>query len=150
MTAYPDTSFLCSIYREQEHTHLADDYRETMTEPLRFTSLLEFEFLQSIELQVWLHAADRTKGYPRHQADQMIADWQADVAVGLNLITPVDMDAILRLASTYSRQRTGKSGHRTLDVLHVATAVHLGAVVFLTFDSRQKKLAQHAGLKVPF
>jgi len=150
VTAYPDTSFLCSIYREQEHSPLADEYRESMREPIHFTRLLEFEFLQSIELQVWLHAADHTKGFPRRQADQMIADWQADVAAGLNRVTPCDMDAVLRLAATYSIQRTAKSGHRTLDVLHVATAVHLGAKEFLTFDGRQKKLARHVGLKVPF
>jgi hypothetical protein len=28
--------------------------------------------------------------------------------------------------------------------------VHLRATEFLTFDGRQKKLARHAGLKVPF
>ena len=150
MNAYPDTSFLCSIYREQEHSPLADDYRESMTEPLHFTRLLEFEFLQAIELQVWLHAADRTRGYPRRVADQMTADWQADVASGLNRVAPCDMDAVLRLASTFSTQRTAKGGHRTLDILHVATAVHLGAREFLTFDGRQKKLARHAGLEVPF
>ena len=150
MTAYPDTSFLCSLYREQEHSPLSDDYRESMSEPLYFTRLLEFEFLQSIELQVWLHTADRTKGYPRHIADQMTADWQADVAAGLNRVIPCDMDAVLRLATTYSIQRTAKGGHRTLDVLHVATAIQLGAKEFLTFDARQKKLAQHAGLRVPF
>jgi predicted nucleic acid-binding protein len=148
--AYPDTSFLCSIYREQEHSPLADDYRESMTEPLHFTRLLEFEFLQAIELQVWLHAADRTRGYSRRVADQMTADWQSDVAAGLNRVTPCDMDSVLRLASTFSTQRTAKGGHRTLDILHVATAVHLGAKEFLTFDGRQKKLARHAGLEVPF
>ncbi|PAZ01577.1 MAG: hypothetical protein CAK85_02610 [Spartobacteria bacterium AMD-G5] len=150
MTAYPDTSFLCSVYRQQDHTPLALDYRDAMTEPLFFTRLLEFEFLQSIELQVWLHAADRKKGYPRFVADQMIADWQADVAAGLNRVVPFDVDAVLGLASTYSRQKTAKGGHRTLDILHVATAVHLRASEFLTFDSRQKKIARHAGLKVPF
>lgn len=150
MTAYPDTSFLCSIYRIQDHTPQALDYRESMTEALHFTRLLEFEFLQAIELQVWLHAADRTRGYPRRVADQMTADWQADVAGGLNRVTPCDMDAVLRLASTFSTQRTAKGEHRTLDVLHVATAVHLGAREFLTFDGRQKKLARHAGLEVPF
>jgi predicted nucleic acid-binding protein len=150
MTAYPDTSFLCSLYREQEHSPLADDYRDSMAEPLHFTRLLEFEFLQSIELQVWLHAADRTKGYPRHVADQMIADWHADVAAGLNRVVSFDMDAVLGLASTYSHQRTARGGNRTLDILHVATAVHLRAREFLTFDGRQKKLARHAGMKVPF
>ncbi len=52
MIAYPDTSFLYSLYREQVHSERADAYRETMTEPLHFTRLLEFEFLQAIELQV--------------------------------------------------------------------------------------------------
>ncbi len=84
MIAYPDTSFLCSVYRKQIHTPAALAYKEAMTEPLCFTRLLEFEFLQAIELQVWLHSADRKKGYSRREADQMIDDWETDIASGLN------------------------------------------------------------------
>ena len=71
-------------------------------------------------------------------------------AAGVNRVVPFDIDAVLGLAAAYSRQRTAKGGHRTLDILHVATAVHLCAGEFLTFDGRQKKIARHAGLKVPF
>lgn len=149
MIAYPDTSFLCSVYREQEHSERADAYREAMTEPLFFTSLLEFEFIQAIRLQVWLHAADRKKGYSEKEADQMIADWELDVASGGNVLVPNDANAVLRLARTFSLQRTAGGGHRTLDILHVATAVHLGAREFLTFDDRQRKLAAYAGLALP-
>ncbi len=149
MIAYPDTSFLCSIYRKQIHTPAALTYRETMTEPLHFTRLLEFEFLQAIELQVWLHATDRKKGYARREADQMLKDWEADIASGLNKLVPSDSDAVLRLAGSYSQNRTAQGGHRSLDILHVATAIHLGAKEFLTFDERQRTLAQHAGLKLP-
>jgi predicted nucleic acid-binding protein len=39
-------------------------------------------------------------------------------------------------------------GHRSLDVLHVATALHLGAREFLTFDANQRKLATAEKLKV--
>jgi predicted nucleic acid-binding protein len=39
-------------------------------------------------------------------------------------------------------------GHRSLDVLHVATALHLGAREFLTFDTNQRKLAAAEKLKV--
>jgi predicted nucleic acid-binding protein len=39
-------------------------------------------------------------------------------------------------------------GHRSLDVLHVATALHLGAREFLTFDANQRKLALAENLKV--
>ncbi len=34
-------------------------------------------------------------------------------------------------------------------ILNVATAVHLRAKAFLTFDDRQRRLACHAGLEVP-
>jgi len=149
MIFYSDTSFLCSIYRKQVHTPAALSFRESMAEPLHFTCLLEFEFLQSIQLQVWLHSSDRKKGYPQRVADQMVADWESDIASGTNEPVPCDMDAVLRLAATFTRQRTATGGHRTLDVLHVATAVHLGARQFLTFDTRQRKLAQYAGLRVP-
>jgi len=149
MSVYPDTSFLCSLYREQEHSSSADEYRDSMTGPLPFSRLLEFEFLQAIELQVWLHAQDRTKGYSRHQADQMIADWESDVAAGLNRLVSVDHDLVLGLARKLSRNRTAQGGHRTLDILHVATAVHLQAETFLTFDARQRQLAEASGLTVP-
>jgi len=149
MIAYPDTSFLCSVYREQVQSPQADAYKASMTEPLHFTNLLEFEFIQAMRLQVWLHGMDRKKGYSEREADQMIVDWERDVAKGLNRLVACDMDAVLRLARTFSLKRTGLGGHRTLDILHVATAVHLGAEVFLTFDARQRQLAEHAGLQVP-
>lgn len=46
-------------------------------------------------------------------------------------------------------QRTRKNGHRTMDILHVATALHLGVTEFVTFDSNQKVLAESEGLVVP-
>ena len=149
MIHYADTSFLCSIYRTQAHSTVADLIRESIDEPLHFTSLLEFEFLQAIELQVWLHSRDKTKGYPRREANRMIADWEKDIATGINRLVSFDMDAVLRLSRSLSSQTTAKGGHRTLDIFHVATAVHLGASRFLTFDARQRALALHAGLEVP-
>ena len=79
----------------------------------------------------------------------MVADWETDIAARLNILVPADTDAVLRLARTFSLQRTEKGGHRTLDILQVAAAVHLGAKAFLTFDKRQRKLARYAGLTVP-
>ena len=48
-----------------------------------------------------------------------------------------------------SAEVDGEEG-RFADILHVATALHLGATEFFTFDANQKKLAEAAGLKVPF
>jgi predicted nucleic acid-binding protein len=35
------------------------------------------------------------------------------------------------------------------DILHVASAIHLGSEVFLTFDANQKRLAEASGMEVP-
>lgn len=149
MIAYPDTSFLCSVYREQEHSVQADAYRAQMTEPLRVSRLLDFEFRQAIRLQVWLHQQDKKKGYGQNEADQMLADWASDIAAGVVEIIPVDHEAVLRLAEFLSSTYTPGGGNRTLDIMHVATAKHLSARDFLSFDGRQKKLAKAVGLKTP-
>jgi len=149
MIHYADTSFLCSIYRQQDHTDRALELRGGLGELLHYTSLLEFEFVQAVELQVWLHSNDKTRGYSRAEANRMIRDWESDVASGINRLVPFDMDAVLRLSKSYSIRQTATGGHRTMDVLHVATAVHLGAKKFLTFDARQRILAEFAGLEVP-
>ena len=127
MTAYPDTSFLCATYRRQDNSAAADAYRMRLHEPLHATELLQFEFLQSIRLQVWLHAHDKKKGYSQAEADQMIDDWRADLAKGIIEIVPYDASAVARLAEHFSSSHTVGTGNRTLDILHVATAVHLGA-----------------------
>jgi hypothetical protein len=48
-----------------------------------------------------------------------------------------------------ARRRTPQLGTRTLDVLHVASAVKLQAEMFYTFNRNQEKLARAEGLLVP-
>lgn len=150
MNVYPDTSFLCSIYRRQSRTADALAFRETLNEPLPYTSLLEFEFMQALRLQVFLRNSDITKGCEQTEADQTVADWEADIAAGLLQQVSYDAEAVNKLARVYSDLYTSRSGHRSLELLHVATAIHLRAKKFLTFDARQKALAKFVGLKVPF
>jgi len=149
MNDYPDTSFLCGVYRRQDNTPEALAYRRNMTEPLRVSNLLEFEFRQAVRLQVWLHSQDRKKGYTQAEADQMLADWESDIAAGHVEIISTDAEAVLRMAEHLSEKHTALTGNRTLDILHIATAKHLSARNFLSFDARQKKLAKAAGLKTP-
>lgn len=149
MRNYPDTSFLCAVYRVQDNSEAAWAYRDSMTEPVRVSTLLEFEFRQAVRLQVWLHTQDRKKGYTQAEADQMLADWESDIAEGHVEIISTDADAVLRMAEHLSEKHTALTGNRTLDILHIATAKHLSARNFLSFDARQKKLAKAIGLKTP-
>jgi hypothetical protein len=52
------------------------------------------------------------------------------------------------LARQLSLKFSARLGTRSLDVLHVASALALRASTFLTFDLRQRKLALAAKLRV--
>jgi hypothetical protein len=45
-------------------------------------------------------------------------------------------------------QYAGRGGQRTIDLLHVALALECAADTFLSFDRRQRRLAEAVGLKV--
>ena len=69
---FPDTSFLCSVYRTQEHSVRADAFMAQRTGPIPVSSLLLLEFRQSLRLQVRLHTKDKTKGFNKTEATQML------------------------------------------------------------------------------
>ncbi len=58
------------------------------------------------------------------------------------------MPEVMTEAERLSASHSGKLGTRSLEVLHVAAALLIGSPVFLTFDTRQAKLAKASGLKV--
>jgi predicted nucleic acid-binding protein len=148
MIAFPDTSFLCAFYRRQDNSPQAAAYFKAMPEALHVSGLLLYEFRQSVRFQVWLHARDKSKGYPQADCDRALADLQADLDTGALGVVAADWQDVHRLAETMSKRRTIAGGHRSLDILHVATALHLGARIFLTFDTNQRKLAAAEKLKV--
>jgi len=148
MIAFPDTSFLCAFYRRQDNSPAAAAYFKTMSEALHVSGLLLYEFRQSVRFQVWLHARDKAKGYPRADCDHALADLQTDLDTGAVVVVTADWPDVHRLAEMLSKRHTIAGGRRAFDVLHVATALHLGAREFLTFDANQRKLAAAEKLKV--
>ena len=148
MNAFPDTSYLCAIYRRQDNSLAAAAHFKAMPEPLPVSGLLLYEFRQSVRFQVWLHARDKTKGYSQAECDRALADLQTDLDTGALVIVAAEWADVHRRAEDLSKRHTAAGGHRSLDVLHVATALHLKAREFLTFDANQRQLAAAAGLKV--
>lgn len=79
----------------------------------------------------------------------MLEALQANIVGGLLLIPPVeDWAKVYSLAEELSSQFTIQCGYRSFDVLHVATAIHLRAGRFITFDKHQAGLAKAASLDV--
>ena len=148
MIAFPDTSFLCAIYRSQDNSPQAAAYFKALPEALHVSGLLLYEFRQSLRFQVWLHRQDKAKGHPQADSERALADLQTDLDTGTVVVATVDWPDVYRLAETLSTRHTMAGGHRSFDVLHVATALHLGAREFLTFDANQRKLAAAEKLKV--
>lgn len=149
MIAYPDTSFLCAFYRQQVNSSLAAAYFAQMPEALHVASPLLFEFRQSVRWQAYLHSKDPSKGYSHSLARAALAKLQSEIALGAVVIVPIEWADVASIAERLSAQYTAAEGYRGFDVLHVATALHLGAVEFLTFEAKQKKLALAEGLQVP-
>ncbi|RYD31099.1 MAG: PIN domain-containing protein [Verrucomicrobiaceae bacterium] len=149
MIAFADTSFLCSVYREQIHSSAADRYLQARLLPLTVSSLLLLEFRQSVRLQTRLFSLDRQKGFSAKESFLMLNDLRQDLDRGVIRSEPVDWSMVHRLAEALSEKHTASGGHRLIDILHVATGLHLGAREFLTFDANQRALAEAEGMTVP-
>lgn len=149
MKAYSDTSFLCALYRTQDNSGQALEYRAGMNEPLCVTRLLLWEFRQSVRFQAFRHSKNRDVGYPLHEAEKMMSDLNEDLRDGFVINMEVDFIDILVTGERISKSRTFAGGHRSFDILHVATALELGAEEFLSFDENQIVLATAEGLATP-
>lgn len=148
LNAFPDTSFLCSLYVPLAHSVRAISALKRLQGPLLISPLLRYEFRQSVRLQIFRFQQYRTQGYSAGVAQQALRALQDDLNVGILYLANVDFADVLDHAERLSSASTTQGGHRSMDILHVATALHLGAKTFLTFDARQKALAESVGLRV--
>jgi len=142
MMTYTDTGFLCSLY---SHDALSQKAAAAMTriqgQPA-FLWIHQLEFRNALRLRVF------RKEITPAQRDASLNLLLADLASGVLVHADVPHHAIMVEAERLSASHSEKLGTRSLDILHVAAAVVLGAKEFHTFDARQSKLAKAAGLKV--
>ena len=149
MNAFADTSIVCALTRLQDNTPYAHSLVESFKEPIQLSSLVVFEFRQSVRLQAFRFSNDRSQGFSKKVADAMLDQLDQNIINGVFIVPPVDWMDVYSLAERLSLKHTFQGGHRTMDVLHVATALHLKIKKFLSFDTKQAMLAKKEGLKVP-
>jgi hypothetical protein len=87
-------------------------------------------------------------GLPNIQLPTSKSENDKDIAAGVLILTPCDWASVHAQAERLSRQRKSEAGHRAMDLLHLASALTLGATDFLTFDQNQAELATVLGLTV--
>jgi len=109
---------------------------------LPLTTLSRFELLNAIRLSVF-----RQQLNPRVAAIDVLTI-KADIESGVLEVISCDWAAVHAEAERLSARRTAEGGHRSMDILHVATALSMGAREFLSFDGNQTRLASEEGLTV--
>lgn len=139
MIIYADTSFLVSLYIPESNS--AEAERRISTKPrLLLTPLHRAEWAHAIEHHVFQNHISR------REAEQLHREFERDCAEGV--WTEIELPVLaFETCSRLARRHAARLGTRTLDTLHVASALELKAERFWTFDQRQSKLARAESLK---
>jgi predicted nucleic acid-binding protein len=140
LNIYADTSFFISVYLPDQHSPEAQ--RRLAQQPL--------VWLTPLHLAEWTHAIAllvfRNK-VSTQEAQQVYRNFERDRLAGVWV--EVDLPAkAFEVCARLARHHVASLGVRTLDTLHVASALELVAQSFWTFDARQANLARVEGLKL--
>lgn len=142
MSAYADTSFLVSLYILDSNSARAAAHMKQAKLPVLLTSLGELELTNALALRLFRKEIVRSRINAAH------ALLRKDIEAGVLTPKPLSV-AMFEKAKQIARKRTPQLGTRTLDILHVASALVLQADVFYTYDANQGKLARLEGFVTP-
>ena len=142
MVAFADTGFLASLYLKESTSAAARAAIQAAGVVLPFTPLVELELRNS------LNRAVQRQRITMAQRDALWQDVETDIAGGFLVPTPVASGHLHDKARQLSDRHTPALGTRSLDLLHIAAALHLESKIFFSFDDRQRKAAASEGLKV--
>ena len=138
---YLDASFVFSLYRPDRISPFAASLLAAARAPLILSSFCEFEVFNAISLCIF------RKEISEYEALGTRRKFDINIQSGAYLVRPLPETAFAR-AKALAEKITPSIGVRAADLLHIAAAIELGAKSLYTFDQKQHKSAQAAGLKV--
>jgi len=141
LSVYADTSFLVSLYVLDANSEKAVSHIQQAKLPILLTTFGELELTNAISLRLFRRELASARAKATH------ALVRKDIVDGVLLIKQMTMNNFEK-AMQMARRRTPHLGTRTLDILHVASALELKAETFYTFDHNQARLAKAEGLRV--
>ncbi len=139
---YVDPSALRRLYIHEPRSRAFCVWLARTRGPLPLTLHGRAELVNSIQLAVF------RRMITPDVADGALADLGSDLSEGRLALADVPWRRALDRATELSRLHTPVLGTRTLDVLHVASAVELGCRALVTYDERQAALARAVKLRV--
>lgn len=142
MSYYYDTGLLLKLYTEEPESDAVRTFCIQSAEPIPFLALHQSECTSALHLKAFRGECSVA------QANRALSDIAEDRRAGvLHSINP-NWQAIWKRTTELAQSYAAITGCRTLDSLHVACALELGYVRFVSSDARQSKLAGHLGLEV--
>jgi predicted nucleic acid-binding protein len=139
---YPDTSFLVPLYVSERESIHAENICANLAEPLRFTPFHRLELRCALRGRAFRGSLDKRdlQAALRRNEEHLLEGFLKHATLA--------WPELLREAERLGAVHVTETGARSGDLLHVASAVVLGARQFITFDERQAELARRVGLKV--
>jgi predicted nucleic acid-binding protein len=104
--------------------------------------------LHHLEVRNALRALVGRRRLTSDESSRLLVHLEGDVSSERLLEVPIDLYAVFLAAEALSARHASRILSRSLDTLHVAAALELGCSRFVTFDTRQGRLADACGLKV--
>lgn len=142
MDAYFDSAIIVKLYVSEatsaDAIHLVDAY----VAPYWLTSWQALEVKNAIRVKAF------RKEITEAEMNQSLAAFEQDIAMGRWQRPDYNPASVEQKAEELSASHSPMLGCRTLDIIHVAAALLIGAKEFVTFDRRQAAMAKQAGLTV--
>jgi predicted nucleic acid-binding protein len=142
MSATADSSLIVALYLAEADSARADAACASVTPPIRLTDWHRVEIANAFQRAV------KNGRITAAQAALLWQDFTADIAAGRFEIVAIDHAVVLNLTLVLTQKHTAIIGTRTLDLIHIASALDMGEADFLSFDHRQGQAARMEGLNV--
>lgn len=144
--AYWDTSCVLALYAPEEISSQAAELASLEKGQIHSSSILEFEMTFAV------HAKEARGEIPRGSSTRVLSQFQTDLQRGRYLLVPLGID--IKACTTDIAARTTQAEPpfflRTLDGIHIATALELGSSELITADRKMADAAARLGIKTKF
>lgn len=142
MNAYFDTAIIIKLYVREANS--SDVVRLVSDFPVPYLLMpwQNIEVLTAIRLKAF------RKEINLEEMQASLAAFKEDVRLRRWVGRPYSERRVFELVRDLSDRHAASLGCRTLDLVHVATAIVAGVAIFVTFDERQRTVASLEGLTV--
>ena len=139
---YADTGILLKSYVEEENSSLADRILHSLGAPFFYSHLHEIELPNAIRLKVFRGEISQA------QSETALGAFRSDIDSGRLARFSYDLAGIFSAVERLSHKHSATIGARSMDLLHIATALEAGCTHFASFDKRQREYAALEGLNI--